>query len=438
MPTRPRVVVVGAGFGGLAAAERLEREAVDVTIVDQRNHHTFLPLLYQVATSGLNSADVAYAVRGIFQRQQRVAFRQARVRGIDLDAQQVELEEGAPLPYDHLVVAAGSAVHWFGVHGASEHAFPLYTLDDAIALRNQVLSQFEAADADRSLIDAGALTFVVVGGGPTGMEVTGALAELIDHVLVHDFHTMDTRRAEVVLVEQAPQLLTPFSTRSQRYAARTLLALGVDVRLGTSVASVTPTEVHLGSGEVIPTRTLIWAAGVKAGPVADELGARGVRRGRGGRLVVGDDLALPGHPNAYAVGDIADISDGRGGSLPQLAQVAMQSGRHAAEQILASIERRPRTPFRYVDKGTMATIGRRAAVAELATGQRLTGAVAWLAWLVLHLVYLLGVRNRVSVFVNWAWNYLTWDRGPRLIVGRPPDPRPGGDAQITIGTSRSG
>ncbi len=359
MATRPRVVIVGAGFGGLAAAQRLEAEAVDVTLVDQRNYHTFLPLLYQVATSGLNTADVAYAVRGHLPRQQQVSFRQARVSGIDLDAQQVELDGEDPLPYDHLVVAAGSAVHYFGVRGGDEHSFPLYTLEDAIRLRNHVLTQFEAADADHRLLDEGALTFVVVGGGPTGVEVAGALAELVDHVLRKDFHTLDVSRARIVLIEQAPQLLTPFSPKSQRYAMRTLEARGVEVRLGAAVAEVTPTHVRLGDSEVLPTRTLVWAAGVKAGPVAEEL-ERGVRLGRGGRIVVGDDLGIPGHPTAVRRGRHRRHRRREGRQLPQLAQVAIQGGRHAGAQIMATIERRPRTPFHYLDKGTMATIGRRA------------------------------------------------------------------------------
>jgi NADH:ubiquinone reductase (H+-translocating) len=411
------VVIVGAGFGGLAAAQRLEREAVDVLLVDQRNYHTFQPLLYQVATAGLNAADVAYAVRGIFQRAHRVAFRNARVTSIDLDERRVHLDGEEPVPYDHLIVAAGSAANFFGTPGCEEHCLPLYSLDEAVRLRNHVLRQFELADADPSLVERGALTFVVVGGGPTGVEVAGALAELISHVLRKDFHTLDVARARVVLVEQSDRLLAAFSPRSRRYARRTLESRGVEVWLDAAVAEVRADSVHLANGDVLHTATLVWAAGVRAGPLADALGAGGVRQGRGGRLVVGADLSLPGHPNAYAIGDVADIDDGRGGRLPQLAQVAMQSGGHAAEQILATIAREPRSAFTYRDKGTMATIGRRAAVAELAGGRELTGAVAWLAWLALHLLYLLGMRNRVSVFVNWAWNYLTWDRGPRLIFG---------------------
>jgi NADH dehydrogenase len=422
MAARPQVVIIGAGFGGLSAAKRLEGEPVDVVLIDQHNYHTFQPLLYQVATSGLNPADVGYAVRGLFRRQQRVFVRRSRVTGVDWEGRRVLMGDEDPVPFDHLIVAAGSSTHWFGVPGAAERAFPLYSLEDSIHLRNHVLNLFEAADSVPPLLDDGVLNFVVVGGGPTGVEVAGALAELIDKVLAGDFHDLDVRRARILLVEQAPQLLTAFSRRSQEYARRTLAERGVEVRTGTAVRAVDADRVVLapadgGPEEVLPTRTLIWAAGVRANTLADTLGAT---QGRGRRIVVHRDLSIPGYPDAFAVGDVADIDDGHGGRLPQLAQVAIQGGEHAAEQILRTIERRPRTGFSYRDKGTMATIGRRAAVAELPGGIHLTGGVAWLAWLGLHLVYLLGVRNRVSVFVNWAWNYLTWDRGPRLIL-RPED-----------------
>jgi NADH dehydrogenase len=286
-------------------------------------------------------------------------------------------------------------------------------------VRNHLLTLFEAADNEPGLVDDGVLNFVVVGGGPTGVEVSGALVELIDKVLEQDFHDLDVHRARVVLVEQADRLLAPFSERSQRYARRTLTRKGVEVRLGVAVETVAVDHVALSSGEVIPTRLVLWAAGVKASPLAAALG---VELGRSGRVSVGADLSIVGHPEAFAIGDIADIDDGHGGRLPQLAQVAIQGGVHAADQVLADLAGRPRTTFRYHDKGTMATIGRRAAVAEIplpwAPGRQkvLDGGIAWLAWLGLHLVYLLGVRNRVSVLTNWAWNYLTWDRGPRLIL----------------------
>ena len=417
MTERPKVVVVGAGFGGLAAAKRLEREAVEVTVVDRHNFHTFLPLLYQVATAGLNPADVGYVVRGVFRREQQVLFRKDEVVGVDWDAHTVTLSAEGPVPFDHLIVAAGSSTNYFGIDGAREHAFPLYSLEDAIRVRNHLLSLFEAADSEPGLVDDGVLNFVVVGGGPTGVEVAGALVELIEKVLEQDFHDLDVHRARVVLVERADRLLAPFSESSQRYARRTLVRRGVEVRLGTAVERIASDHVELSSGEVVRTRLVLWAAGVRAGTLADRLG---VGQGPSGRVAVGADLSIEGHPEAFAIGDIADIDDGHGGRLPQLAQVAIQGGDHAAEQILADLAGRPRTPFRYHDKGTMATIGRRAAVAEIprpgGRSRILHGGVAWMAWLGLHLVYLVGVRNRLSVLTSWAWNYLTWDRGPRLIL----------------------
>jgi NADH dehydrogenase len=410
-------VIIGAGFGGLNAAKRLEQAPVDVTLIDRHNYHTFQPLLYQVATAGLNSADVAYAVRGLFRRQRRVFFRKGDVTGIDWHDQRVLLADEDPMSFDYLIVAAGSTTNYFGIEGADEFAFPLYTLEDAVRLRNHLLSLYEAAEAVPALVDDGVLSFVIVGGGPTGVEVAGALAELVDKVLLQDFHDLDVHRTRIMLIEQAPMLLAAFSEHSQRYARKTLEARGVAVRTGLAVKRVSADQIELDTGEVIRSRCLVWAAGVRAQSIA---GTLGVTQGRGGRVTVEPDLSIPGRPNAFAIGDVADIDDGTGGRLPQLAQVAIQSGRHSAEQILATIERRPHTVFRYHDKGTMATIGRRAAVAELPRGLKLTGPIAWLAWLALHLVYLLGVRNRVSVFVNWAWNYFTWDRGPRLIL-RPED-----------------
>jgi NADH dehydrogenase len=412
---RPRVVVVGAGFGGLAVARGLAKAPVDVTVVDRNNFHTFLPLLYQVATAGLNEADVGYAVRGIVRGKPNTTFRQATVTGIDWDAGEVQLADGDALPFDFLVLAAGATANFLGIHGAADHALPLYTLDDAVALRNHVLGCFEAADADPALIDEGILTFVVVGGGPTGVEVSGALSELFEMVMRRDFPRLDIRAARIVLLEALDDLLTPFRPASRAHARQALLERDVEVRTGTAVASVTDSAVRLTTGEEIPTHTLIWAAGVRANPLADGLG---VPTGRGGRIAVGPDLRIPNHPNAFAIGDVAAIDDGTGGQLPGVAPVAIQSGRHAAAEIRAvTTGTRPPGPFRYRDKGTMATIGRRAAVADLPGGIRLSGTIGWLAWLGLHLVELIGFRNRLSVLLNWAWSYLTWDRGPRLIFG---------------------
>ena len=419
--TRPRVVIIGAGFGGLAAARRLSAVPVDVTLVDRNNFHTFLPLLYQVATAGLNAADVAHAVRGIVRDEPNVSFRKGTVTDVDWTSRAVVLDDGDTLLFDRLIVAAGASAEFFGIPGAAEHALPLYTLDDAVMLRNHILGRFEAADADPSLIDDGALTFVVVGGGPTGVEVSGAMSELFRMVLDRDFTRLDVGKARIVLVEMGDALLPSFSPPSQLEALRTLEARGVEVRTGDAVAEITPTRVKLKTGEELPAHTLVWAAGVRANKVAAALG---VDTGRGGRVEVGPDLRIPGHPEAFVIGDIAAVPDGRGGLLPGVAQVAIQSGRHVAAEIERSLwGDEPRT-FRYRDKGSMATIGRRAAVAEiplpLGADLRLSGTPGWLAWLGLHLVYLIGFRNRLSVLLNWAWNYVTWDRGPRLIFGGSP------------------
>jgi len=415
------VVIIGAGFGGLAAARELAKAPVDVTLVDQNNFHTFQPLLYQVATSGLASADVAYPVRGIAARQDNLAFRQATVIGADLDARVLHLQhpehEVEDLPFDHLIVAAGATTNTFGIPGVDHHGFPLYNLADSVRLRNHVLERFEAADAEPRLVDDGAITFVVVGGGPTGVEVAGALTELFQVVLRKDFRHLDVGRARVVLVEMQDHLLAPFGRASREHARQALEERGVEVRTGAQVARVRATRVTLADGEEIAAHTLVWAAGVKANPIGAALG---LRTGRAGRIEVGPDLAVPDYPGVWAVGDVAAIVDAHGAPdalLPQLAPVAIQSGRHVARQIccLAAGRPVPRAPFRYRDKGTMATIGRSRAVAELPFGIRLRGFPAWLSWLGLHLVMLAGFRNRISVFANWAWNWLTYDRGPRLI-----------------------
>lgn len=414
---RERVVIIGVGFGGMTAAKVLEGEDVDVVVIDRNNYHTFLPLLYQVATSGLNPADVAYPARGLFRRQRRVNFRQGTVIGVDWEAKQVLLQAEDPVDFDHLIIAGGATANYFGVPGAEEHAYPLYSMSDALAVRNLLLGLFEAADARHDLIDAGVLNIVVVGGGATGIECAGAIAELIEHVLSDDFHDLDVRRSRVLLVEQGPALLPPFAAESQRYAETELRRKGVEVRTNTAVKEVGADYVLLGEeGDYVPTRMVIWAAGNKAASFASDLG---VGQGRGGRIVTNPDCSIPGKENAYAVGDIAAIPDGHDGFLPGLAQVAIQSGRHAAKQIMRTQAGKKHTRLKYFDKGMMATIGRRAAVAELTNGTRLQGLPAWAAWLSLHLVYLVGFRNRVSTSLNWSWSYLTWDRGPRLILTVP-------------------
>lgn len=413
MARLPRVVIIGAGFGGLAAARRLEREPVEVVVVDRHNFHTFLPLLYQVATADLNATDVAHTVRGVFRHRRHVRFRKGAVVGVDWDRRCVLLRDEPALAFDYLVVAAGSTTNTFGIPGADEFGFPLYSLEDAVGLRNHILSLFEAAAAVPSLIDEGVLNFVVLGGGPTGVELSGALAELVQGVLQRDYHDLDLHRVRIILVEQSDELLGAFHARSRRYARAQLEARGVEVRTSARVTRVAPTEVCFEEDPPLVTRCLVFAAGVRANELAAAVGSV---QGRGGRLTVEEDLSLPGHPAAFAIGDIADIDDGSGGRLPQLAQVAIQGGEHVADQIMASVRGKPGTAFRYRDKGIMATIGRRAAVAELPGGPRLRGGVAWVAWLVLHLVYLIGVRNRFSVLFGWAWRYVFRGGGPRLIL----------------------
>lgn len=412
MAQRHRVVVIGAGFGGLAVTRALRHEPVDVVLVDANNFHTFQPLLYQVATAGLDADDIAHAVRGIFRRQRNVNVRMARVTAIDLDERVVHTDRGAPIGYDHLVLAAGAVTATYGVPGVEEHAFALKHLEDALALRAHVLDRFERASVEPSVIDQGALTVVVCGGGPTGVELAGGLMELFTKVLSPDFQGLDVRRARVVLVEAADRLLLPFHPSSSERARRTLARRGVEVELGVGVKAITPAGVELADGRTIPAQTVVWAAGVRANPLAESLP---VERTRGNRIVVAPDLSVPGHPEVFAIGDIAAPLGDEGTPLPQVAQPAIQGGRHVGAQIGRRLAGLPSEPFRYTDKGSMATIGRLDAVAEFPSGRRLSGPIGWAAWLALHLVYLMGFRNRANVLVNWSWNYLTYDRGSRIL-----------------------
>jgi NADH dehydrogenase len=412
--SRPQVVIVGAGFGGLSVARALASRPVDVTIVDRNNYHGFWPLLYQVATAGLSADDIAHSVRSILRDESNVKVWMASVDSVDLTGRQVELDDGRRLPYDYLVLAAGTVPADFGVPGVADHAFTLKSLPGALRLRDHVLRQFERAARDPSLVDAGALTVVIAGGGPTGVELAGSFVELFHVVLAKDYAGSGLGRARVVLVEMADHLLHGFSARSQEDARRVLETRGVEVRLSSVVASVTADGVHLKDGSFIPSATAVWVAGVRASPVADALG---VEQGKSGQVTVLPDLSLPGHPEVFAIGDLAGSVGRKGQPLPQVAQVAMQGGRRAARNITARIKGRPTRPFHYKDKGIMATIGRRSAVAELPPGIRLGGTLGWMAWLFLHLLYVVGFRNRLAVFTSWAWNYVTWDRANRVIVG---------------------
>lgn len=416
MTTRPRVIIVGAGFGGLHAAKGLRHAPVDVLVIDRNNFHTFQPLLYQVATAALDDGDVAHQVRDIFRGQANVRFRRGTVSAVDGHAKEVVLEDGTQLPYDYLVVAAGAVYDDFGVPGVRQYGFVLKSLERAVALRSHVLTQFERAAADPSLIEKGALTFVIVGAGPTGVEMAGAMVELFDRVLPADYPELDLRLARVVLIEAGAHVLPPFGDGTRRYTERVLRRRGVDVRLNSVVAEARPDAVVLRSGELIPCHTLIWAAGVRAHPLVDALGAETTR---GARVVVEPDLSLPGRPDTFAIGDVAAATGADGRPYPQVAQVAIQGGKHVARTIQRRLQGRPGEPFSYRDLGSMAIVGRNAGVAELAPrffGLKMRGFLGWLAWLFLHLVYLPGFRNRFSALFSWAYEYLTYDRHARLIL----------------------
>jgi NADH:ubiquinone reductase (H+-translocating) len=427
-----KVVIIGAGFGGLAAAKALSGQEVEVTLVDQRNFHTFLPLLYEVATAGLDPADVAYPIRAVIGRTANIRFRLGTVTGIVWQERMVCFndkknghEPSSPgceddVPYDSLILASGAIANFFGIPGAAEYTLPLYTLEDARHLRDHLLLRLEEADGELAHVSDGTLNFVVVGGGPTGVEVSGAIAELLDMSMERDGFRFDRSMARVVLVDGLDHLLGPFKPSAQKYAEETLSARSVELALGQMVARITPTEVELSDGATIATRTVIWAGGVTVkGTAASVLGAPTTHNGR---LVVDSALAVSGCPNVFAIGDCAAIPISPGSELrcPQLAQVAIQSGQHAAAQIMAGLTDRPLAQFSYRDKGIMATIGRRAAIAQLRNGLVLRGTLGWIAWFGLHLVYLVGFRNKMTVFVNWWWRYLNWTSGPRVIFSSEP------------------
>ena len=410
----PRVVVVGGGFAGLNVVKGLSNKPVLVTIIDQHNFHTFLPLLYQVATAGLEPTDVAYPIRTIFGRATNVQFRHGRVTDVDHERRVVRLHGGAEVAFDHLVLACGATAAFFGVPGAREFAMPLYSLSDARHLRNHLLLTLEDADT-RAGDSPVALSFVVVGGGPTGVETAGALLELLDVCVRRDRLRIDRASSKVILVDVAERLLGAFPSSASAYAAEQLTRKGVEVRLGESVVSVDATGVTLAGGGRIETTTVVWAAGVTA--VGTMAAHSGRPAGPSGRVVVRPDLSVLDVSDVWAVGDGAAVIDADSGSVcPQLAPVAIQSGRHCAEQILRVIAGEATVPFSYRDKGIMATIGRRSAVAKLHSGPVITGTLGWLAWLALHLFYLIGFRNRIRVIVNWTWRYFDWPSGPRLII----------------------
>ena len=409
---RPRVVIVGGGFGGLSAARALRRARVDVVLVDRRNHHLFQPLLYQVATAGLSPGDIASPIRHVLRRQANVQVLLAEALAVDVARKVVCLDVGE-LPYDALIVAAGATHSYFG-HDEWQAAAPgLKSLDDALAIRREVLLAFERAErtadgrAQRRL-----LTFVVIGGGPTGVEMAGALAEIARHALRHEFREIFPESARIILLEGGPTLLAAFPPPLRAYAEEALRDLGVEVRLGAQVSAVEPGTVRVGD-EAIEAGTIIWAAGVAASPLGRTLG---VPVDRAGRVKVRPDLTIPGREDVYVVGDLAAFDTGDGRILPGVAQVAMQQAAWAARNILATLRGAPREPFVYRDLGNLATIGRARAVADLGR-LRFSGYAAWLFWLFVHIWQLTGFRNRVVVFVQWAFAYFTYQRSIRLITG---------------------
>ena len=411
---RPRVLVLGGGFAGIGAAQKLHKSDVDVVLVDKHDYHTFQPLLYQVATGLLEQPAVGHPIRDLFHGQENARFHTDRVTAIDLDAREVQFAELKPLSYDYLVFGLGAEVNFFGVPGAAEHAFPLYTLPDAVRLKNHVLSKWEAADKNSDLIDDGALNVVVVGGGPTGVETAGALAELYTGLFRKDYPDISADAARIVLVEAGPEIFSMFKPDIREYAVEALTKREVEVRAGEVVESITPTRVTLKSGEELKAHTLVWGAGLQGNALVQSLG---LDLERGNRIAVDGDLRIPSHPEVFAVGDVAWITDTKHDEvLPQLGSVALQAGAHAGETIVRELKGKDREGFRYHDKGTMATIGRGAAVVQLPRGRTLKGEVAWLAWGSVHLALLSTGEDRSKAVVEWTWAGFTHERAARISV----------------------
>jgi NADH:quinone reductase (non-electrogenic) len=411
--SRPRIVIIGAGFGGLTAAMRLAKVDAEVIVVDRRNHHLFQPLLYQVATAALSPADIAGPIRGILSRQANTAVILGRVSGVDVTGRMILLGERR-VQYDQLVIASGARDSYFGHDEWASVTSRLKTIDDATAMRRRILVAFERAeDSDDEAERRRLLTFVIIGGGPTGAELAGALAELAKAALARDFRNIDPTTARIVLIEAEPRLLPSFAPQLSAIAARDLERLGVELQLGVRVAGCDADGALVGD-ERVESRTLIWAAGVAAPPAASWLG---VTAGRGGRVPVGPDLSVPGHPEIFVIGDTA-LVEGPHGPLPGVAPVAKQEGAYVARVIAARLGgKRAPGPFRYRDLGSLATIGRKAAVVDFGR-LRLSGRIAWLIWGVAHIYFLIGFRNRLAIMIDWLWSYLTYQRGARLITGQ--------------------
>ena len=413
-PRRPRVLILGGGFAGVGAAQKLEHADADVVLIDRHDYHTFQPLLYQLATGLLETTAVGHSLRDLVGHQDNTVVHKATVTGVDLDAREVRLEELGPMTYDYLVFGVGAEVTFFGTEGAAEHAFPMYTLPHAVNLKSHLLGRWNEADHDSGLVEDGALNVVVVGGGPTGVETAGAVAELYRADLAKDYPDIPQDEARVILVEAGPELFSMFKPNLREYATKALSDRTVEVRTGDAVASVAPTRVTLKSGETINAHTLVWGAGLQGNQLVQSLG---LELERGNRIGVGADLTLPDHPEVYVVGDVAAISDPkRQQVLPQLGSVALQSGEHAGETIARRIGGKKTKSFAYRDKGTMATIGRGAACVQMLGGRTMTGVKAQAAWGAVHLALLPTNEDRAKAVVDWAGAATTHQRVGRITV----------------------
>jgi NADH dehydrogenase len=411
---RPRVVILGGGFAGVGAAQKLEDVDADVVLVDRHDYHTFQPLLYQLATGLLERTAVGHSLRDLVGHQENTTVHTGTVTAVDLAAREVRFDDLPAMSYDYLVFALGARVNYFGTDGASANAFPMYTLPNAVAIKNHLMERWEAADRDPGLIEDGALNVVVVGGGPTGVETAGAVAELYRRELARDYRDVSPEQSRVILVEAGPHLFSMFKPKLQEYAVKALSDRTVEVRVGEAVASVSPTRVTLKSGEEIPAHTLVWGAGLQGNPVAHSLG---LELGRGDRIAVGEDLTLPGHPEVFVLGDVAAITDPKTGQvLPQLGSVALQSGQRAGKNIARLIAGKEPKPFVYHDKGTMAAIGRGAACVQMLGGKTMKGRKAQVAWLSVHLALLPTNEDRAKALVDWAGAAMTHQRSGRFAV----------------------
>ena len=412
--TRPRVLILGGGFAGIGAAQKLKDADAEVVLVDRHDYHTFQPLLYQLATGLLETSAVGHSIRDLVQEQENTTVHQASATEVDLEAREVRFADLEPLSYDYLVIGFGAEVNFFGTEGAGEHAFPMYTLTDAVRLKNHILRTWEAADKDPSLVEDGGLNIVVVGGGPTGVESAGALAELYRADFAKDYPAIPQDKARIVLVEAGPELFSMFKDNIRAYTEKALSERTVEVVVGEAVESVAPTRVQLKSGTVLDAHTLVWGAGLQGNPLVQSLG---LDLERGNRIGVGPELNVQDHPEVFAVGDIAAITDAKTGQvLPQLGSVALQSGEHVGETIARQIAGKDAKPFKYKDKGTMATIGRGAAVMQTMRGRTMTGKKAQLAWGAVHLALLPTNEDRAKAVVDWAGAGFTHQRAGRITV----------------------